>query len=85
MNVGSRLGIKRIGSLVLTLAEEADHQYVAMVRFAIEAQVQFRESGSPSGSDARFWPEEHALQRADIANRTHEISEMIEDRISLTN
>ena len=77
-----KIGDETIGNQVNTLASEADSRYLAMIRFAAIATTEFVDSGKPAGSDTRFWPEEHAAQRADIAKRTHQISEQIEARIS---
>ena len=73
-----------IGELVRTLAEEAELGHLTMIAFATKAMVEFEESGSSSGSEARYMPEDHAVRRTEIDEKAHQISKLIEERISLT-
>ena len=67
-----------------TLADDSLKQILAMTGHRIAAIAEFKESGTVPGSAASYWPEEHAAQLAEIAKRTHEVNEMIEEQISLS-
>ena len=75
---------QKIGDLVRTLADDSLKQILAMTGHRIAAIAEFKESGTVPGSAASYWPEEHAAQLAEIAKRTHEVNEMIEEQISLS-
>ena len=75
---------QEIGDLVLTLIRDSEEQYLDMFRFVFDALAEFRNSGTTPGNGTAYWPEEHEAQRLDIAKRTHHISKLIEERISLS-
>ena len=77
-----KIGDQEIGHAVSMLAKDAERQYLNMNDYVFDTVTEFRESGKTPGGNGN-WPEEHGTQRAEIANRTHQISEMIEERISL--
>ena len=78
-----KIGDQEIGDLVFALSHDADHRYVEMLQIISEALDEFGNSGDIPRSETGYWPEEHDVQRTDMTRRTHEISEMIEERISL--
>ena len=80
---GFKVADQEIGKLVRALTEDSMRQILAMADFRLKAIEEFRESGTVPGSATRYWPEQHAVQLAEIAERTHQINEMIEQRISL--
>ena len=79
-----KIGDEEIGEMVVTLSVDAEIQHLAMIRFAIDAVADFQKSGTAPGSEEGLWPEEHRKQRTNIDERTHQVSRLIEERISLT-
>ncbi len=79
-----KIGDKDIGKAILTLAIEAEQQYIAMIRFAMAAVTEFQNSGVKPGSGTKYWPQEHLTQRDNIDEAAHQVSQLIEERISLT-
>ncbi|MCH7698647.1 MAG: hypothetical protein IH865_06895 [Chloroflexi bacterium] len=82
---GFKVADQEIGNQVRALTADAMKQIVGMVGYRVRAIEDFRKSGKVPGSATSYWPEEHATQQADIAKRTHQISELIEQRVSLAN
>lgn len=81
---GFKVGDQEIGGLVRLLSQDARNQYLAMIRSSNERVRDFLRTSKAPAYRSGYWPEEDAAQRTEIANRTHQISEMIEERISLT-
>ena len=81
---GFKVGDQKIGDLARLLAQDARNQYLAMIRSSNEAVSEFLRTSKAPSYPTGYWPKEDAIQRTEIAKRTHQISEMIEERISLT-
>lgn len=77
-----KIGDLEIGDLVEALAADAENRYLAITADALEAIAEFRKSGEVPSQETGYWRQEHYDQRRDIAKRTHQINEMIEQRIS---